>query len=158
MVFGISAKAQEKDTCFCHVSFYQWEWDCYYNTGDTIELSDPRSDFYTDTLVREYNNPGSFSLKYPFQESFDSAHFEVTSCYKNINYKVTGFSIIVPGPRNLGFDKYYSGKYFSKSIMSDLNNLRKEKWIMAIGIQIFDHLSQKDILLPFITIIVAELK
>src|SRR6185436_5440123 len=88
MVFGISVKAQEKETCFYHVSFYKWEWDCCYGR-DTIHLWGTHSKPERDTIIMDtVSYPRHFVLERSDSASFSNAHFEVASMDNKNKYEV----------------------------------------------------------------------
>src|ERR1043165_9435933 len=91
MVFGISAKAQDKESAAYHISFYKWHWVYGYGI-DTIHLQDFEGNVLRDTIIRDTSEyPMVDAVKYPIKKSFYSAHFNVTSYDRKIKYEVKGF-------------------------------------------------------------------
>src|ERR1041385_7952974 len=94
MVFGIFAKAQEKDTCFYHVSFGHWQWN--YCTGTArIMTSVSGSSAIHDTVVFEKRNyPRDFVLESKANTWITVAYLAVTSMDGKTKYIVKGYDII----------------------------------------------------------------
>src|SRR6185295_12250795 len=114
MVVGSSLHAQEKDTCFYHVSFYKWEWNCCYGR-DTFRTHDSGGIRIRDTVVIDTgSHPHSFDFEMKDSASFDSAHFEVTTYDRKTEFEIKGFHTLVIPTDGEYFENDYEGKYLPK--------------------------------------------
>jgi len=154
IVFVISAKAQEKETCFYHVSFYRWQCDYCYGR-DTIAIQDFEGNFVHDTVIMDTSNRKSyFTLEIKDSASLSNACFEVRSIDGKINYEVKSFFVVNRGPGSVRWGVLNEGSCLNEIPFKRLYNSNSGESFELNHLKIFDPKLKKEILLPGINIYV----
>jgi len=154
MVFGISAKAQERSGCLYHILFYELQWD-YCNTEMHVQYSDLNGKPTRDTVVfHAENDPDEFTLKYPFKNYFGEHPFIVTTDDTYKRCEIRGFHITVIHSHDAGIDCDFTENNLSVASAVDLDSCKPKDQIIISKIKIFDPILQKEIEIPGVKIYV----
>ncbi|HYV94716.1 MAG TPA: hypothetical protein VE978_23280 [Chitinophagales bacterium] len=152
MVVGSSAKAQQKETCLYHVSFYKWEWN-YCSGMDTMPIYDSEGFLSRDSVFADTaNHPHIFFLEREDSTSFANAHFEVTSMDGKINYEVLSFDFGTNPYDSFWGMSYCEGANLNRGALKKLYHFKSGDHFWLEYLRIFDPNLQKQIVLPGIEI------
>ena len=156
LLFDLSVKAQEKETCFYHVSFYEWSWNYCYGL-DTTWIYDSESTTFRDTIIMDTAyHPHIFSLKMRDSTWFNWAHFQVSSMDGKIHYQIEGFVFTDYTSDSTMVDTYYEGAYLDKIHFKYNFLFENGVPLMFKYLKIFDPELNREIILPKILIFLYE--